>query len=214
MTDTITEEQATTIVVAGRDFTRAWRNALDIADSYESYGATVHVQVYDGLGIRLVSTDSFILLAQWIGTGTGGDDPGLDAEPDVAASVLDLNGLGRRFKHIVEVRLTFGAGVLIIQAEGATVTLPFNQADYPDWRKLFPTATTKLSELPVWLSPYHLRRVCDLRGLDSESGVEHWTRIRFNRPTEILGKAMGPIEFVSGDIRGLLMPQREPAAQS
>ncbi len=209
---TITEEQATTVVVAGDTFTRAWRNALDVADSYESYGNTVRVQVYEGRGIRLISTDSHILLTQWV--STGGDDPGIDAEPDLTASVLDLNGLGRRFKHIIEVRLTFGAGVAIIQAEGATVTLPLNEADYPDWRKLFPTSTTKLSELPVWLSPYHLRRVRDLRGLDAESGIDRWTRICFHRPTATRGEAMGPIQFVYRDIRGLLMPLRKPAAHS
>ena len=195
------------LTVSGRAFSRAWRNALDIADEGSSrrYADVVHIEVHKGLGMRLVSTDLYSLLTQWVSSvyadGSGEGDPGFGAVPDWTTSIVDRDGLGRRFKRHSELTLSFAADGLTIGPVATSVCLPTAAFRCPDWRKLFPAPDAEHSDCPVWLNPRLLRRICDLRAPGP---------IEFGRPGPGVVGPLGPIEFRYGDMRGLVMPHSPP----
>lgn len=77
----------------------AWQpvwQATGTDDNRPTLHRTICIEWYDGQGIRLISTDSYILLAAWIGVTEERPEPHLDVAPDAETIVADHDkrGLG------------------------------------------------------------------------------------------------------------------------
>lgn len=86
-------------VLSARQFSRAWANvalAANDDDASPLYRA-ICIEAFTGRGVRLVATNSYLLLRSWLGNGHDDDygvtpEPPLDEAPDESIVVLDTDG--------------------------------------------------------------------------------------------------------------------------
>lgn len=87
-----------------RDLARGWL-AVALASAKDAQrpvlSRTVFIEQYPGEGVRLVATDSYVLLHAWVPDLEHANDPGpgLDEAPDRTAIAIDTHGRAKGFLH-------------------------------------------------------------------------------------------------------------------
>lgn len=117
------------------EFTRAYRSAQIITSDDESRPALtgVYVEIFDGVGARMVATDSYALIITWAGwAGTTTDllreqEPDLDEAPDWAVTILDNEGVLAKVVAVITKHAT-----AFLKAGLEPPTLELTIADKPE----------------------------------------------------------------------------------
>jgi hypothetical protein len=148
----------TLAVVPAEAFVTAWLNVSAATSRDESRPSlcSVALEFYDSANVRLVGTDSYILLSSWVGTG---DDPGWLTPPARIVAALDddrrVQALARwlsthrRAKGLTVTiavsndRVSFDIGDQVVR-----VGRPFAGAygEFPNWRHMLERHRTEPTE--------------------------------------------------------------------
>lgn len=181
--------------VSGRLLARAWLNVA-LACEHDDDGRpalyrAVHVEHYTNRGIRLISTDSYVLMRAWIPEAVDMEEPGVDEAPDDAFTALDLDWRGRGLlTHIRKLtkksdaldvpmsvvvtdawesddgQLTLGADfagrVLVLGSDQEHVALPLFDGSWATWRSIDADLVPKLKGNEVLVGPAILKKLAAL----------------------------------------------------
>lgn len=224
---TATVEAPTALRFDAEHFARGWLSTQIAASDDDARPALtgVHIEFFPR-GVRLVATDSYMLLRSWVPLGDGAE-PELDEAPVGTATALDPYGRGvGLMRHLLKIATAkdappydvcisvgddprdepmldgFERQFLIVDVPDQEIlTLPLYEGPWPEWRSLW-TSFAAQSTDEIWFSPEMIvARLGRLGKLHGE-GVLRW---QFGGP---LKPAMVTLRPADPSVAGLVMPTR------
>jgi len=221
------------MIFNARDLARGWLSVALASANDEARPAlyrTVAIEQF-AEGVRLVATDSYMILRTWVPAVDHAYDPepGLDEAPITTAVAIDEYGRGKGLlSHLlklstakdalpIEVRLTLGvvepeegegtfAGmdatwVIVEHPDAERLRLRAYEGEFPNWRKLFDGHTPQTTDA-VALGIPRLTALAKLGKIHGDANPLLW---RF-------GGEIGPAHVAVKDsdpfVEGLVMPVR------
>lgn len=229
MTATIEAPETTALRFDAENIARGWQSVELAASDDDARPALtgVHVEFFAD-GVRLIATDSYMLLRSWVPCGDA-PEPGLDEAPLSEATALDPYGRGvGLMKHLLKIAtakdappfdLCMSVGddprdddapslgglerqyLILDVPDQEILTLPLYEGPWPQWRSLwsgFQAETTS----EIHFSPeLIMARIGKLGKLHSE-GVLRWC---FGGPARAALIELSP---AAPAVMGLVMPTR------
>jgi hypothetical protein len=211
-----------------RPFALAWANVFLAASDNDDHTAlfrTVLIERYGDDSVRLVATDTRLLLQSWVSSDADEPPPGLDVLPDATHLVGERDGLAKAFvKHVLdvtkddddnqhEVRLRPGPledrrrptfpemappGLTMLTNDHG-IELPIIEAAFPSWRHLWPHPSDRAAVTHRQFDPESLAVLARLR---STFGTVDMTFHSDTGPTVVTVTAQPPLS-------GLILPPRQ-----
>lgn len=208
---------------------RGWLSVVLAASKDDARPALtgLHVEFF-AHGVRLVATDSYMLLRSWVPRGDA-DEPELDEAPLFTATALDPYGRGvGLMRHMLaiatakdappyDIRLSVGADprsdeepalaglerqyVIVDIPDQEILTLPLYEGDWPDWRPLWVSFRAETTS-QVHFSPEMIVARLGKLGKLHPSAVIGW---RFGGPARAALVDLAP---ATPAVFGLVMPTK------
>lgn len=214
--------------IPSRSLGRAWRASQIVASDDKGrpvlYRSALW-EVFEGHGLRLVSTDAYVLVRAWVPFEEGNLEPDLDEVPEYTFVVSDKDhrGLGL-LKYIAKLHkkvrddelvppvivskhkefvgdqgVLDGIGGDVVHMDWPlheTVILPIVDAEFPTWRRLSSEHEPDLAD-NISLTSATLGSMAGLCNLHSGYSID----------LKLAGN-LGVIEWKLGPLQGLLMPAK------
>lgn len=198
------------IRLSGRAVSRAWANVMVAASDDDHMVAlyeAVLVEHYTERGVRLVATDSYMLVQVWVPFIAGEDEPGTDEAPDETVVARDLDGRASNlFKWVrsmtkkedqpdLDVHVTVrDAGAE--DEDAGQQTLPLG-ADFDGEMMVIATDVEHVA-LPVWDGAYPTWRVAVVSGDTGGGNVAHLSLSNVARLGKFVGVGVLRFDFTDG----------------
>lgn len=208
-------------------FARGWLSTELAASDDDARPALtgVHIEFF-ARGVRLVATDSYMLLRAWVPLGDA-NEPGLDEAPDDTATALDPYGRGvGLMRHLlklasgkdappVDVCISVGGDprdepslegferqfLIVDVPDQEILTLPLYEGPWPEWRSLW-TAFEAESTTEIHFNPNLIVARLGKLGKLHDEGILRWQFGGPHRP------ALVEMHPASPAVAGLVMPTK------
>jgi len=231
MTATLDQEapESDALTFDAEHIARGWLSVALARSTDEARPALTGINIeFFERGVRLVATDSYMLLRSWVGAGDA-PEPDLDEAPSRRAVALDVYGRGAGLmRHMLalatakdappyDVRVSIGPDprvdiepsfvgferqcAIFDVPDQELLTLPLYEGDWPDWRHLWDTWTSHTTTEVHFAPELIVARLGKLGKLHPGSTVG-WS---FGGPTGAAKIVLSPAE---PSVEGLAMPTK------